>query len=223
MKFEIVKLEPTTIEVNLDDEFREVENLAEEAIGIEVVDQESLNKAGSCLQKLKAVKTLIEEKYNPYLDAVKKAKAMIESMRKTIVQAIEESTYKISILDRELRAKVNLYYVKIEEERKKAEEEKRKAEEKLQKEKESGSVSVESVLATIVEKPEIPKAKGVHQRTVWKYRASDEPLDPAYTTKDELGFVIPDHPKIRKEVQEKKENTKIQGVYVYSEIITVVN
>ncbi|HRV24641.1 MAG TPA: hypothetical protein P5046_05425, partial [Sphaerochaeta sp.] len=153
---------------------------------------------------------------------VKRAKSIIEAMRKAIVSAIEDSEYKLSVVESDLRKKVSEYYSEIEKKRRAEEEEKRKAEERLAKEREKGEVNIETILEAAKPIQETPKVSGVGKRIDWKYKASEEPLDPAYTTKDELGFVIPDHKLIRQTVQRLKGDTKIKGVYVYSEVVTIV-
>jgi hypothetical protein len=222
MKLDIVKVEQAVVEVDISEELAKADEIAAEAAAIEVVDESGLSAAGQCLQQIKIVKGSIEDKFDEYLSVVKRAKSIIEAMRKAIVSVIEDSEYKLSVVEGDLRKKVAEYYSEIEKKRRAEEEEKRRAEERLAKERENGEVKIETILEAAKPIQEPPKVSGVSKRIDWKYKASEEPLDPAYTTKDELGFVIPDHKLIRQTVQRLKGDTKIKGVYVYSEVVTIV-
>lgn len=207
-RLEIVEVNGLQVDVDINNELAMAKALIDEK-PVKIESEPDYEYACNYLVEVKSLRTKIEDKFAPILEKIKAVKAKVEHARKVVVGAIGDSTKELVEVEQSVRDLASSYRMKIEEERKKAAEEAKKEE-----------VAVKTVEEMQAQKTE--KSAGVQMREVWKYKASDEPLDPAYTTKDELGFTIPDHKKIREMVNKYKGACSIQGVMVYKVYETAV-
>ena len=199
-----------------------------------VVDQETCDAAAFSLEEIKRRTRLIDEAFSPYLAAAQGAKRTVEDIRKSIVGSIDLVKRDLLSADMAIRAGVKTWYdaekKRLDEEaRKKAEEDRKKDEEErlaravaapkaLQNAILDMGIPKENLIVTSVR----PSTGAVRMAEVWKYRASADPLDTEFTTKDDLGFTVPDHKKIKAAVTLLKEKCVIAGVATYQESIARV-
>jgi len=228
-----VSVVESTIEIDMTDVDKDkAQFLAECTARANVTDLDTCNLAAAKSQEIKIKKGLIEAKFAPYVDTVANVKRTVEAVRVSVQSALSSVSADYLKADEALRAGMKKWSdaerIRIDEENRKAREDARK---KAEADRLAAAINAEAsgdqkgadelISAPIpVEPPRamvMPKIAGASFATYWKYRATAEPLDPAYTMKDELGFTVPDHKRIKATVTSMKAQTKIAGVEVYPE------
>jgi hypothetical protein len=228
-----VSVVESTIEIDMTDVDAGKEAfLAECTARSNVTDLDTCNLAAAKSQEIKIKKGLIEAKFAPYVDKVANVKRAVEAVRVSVQAALASVSADYLKADEALRDGMKKWrdaeQIRIEEENRKAQEEARK---KAEADRLAAAINAEAngdqkaadelIAAPIAVEPPravvMPKIAGASFATYWKYKSSSEPLDPAYTMNDELGFTVPDHKRIKATVTAMKEQTKIQGVEVYKE------
>ncbi len=242
MSDEVVKViqpqvtEMSIIEKKIDMDLTEVESgkkeIQEQVDQLKVIESDAeAQLAGLTVQRVKNVMAAIDLKFLPYETVVANVKRKADEVRTSIANTKAFCKTDWLAMDKILRDSALAW--KQKEDLRLAEE-KRAAEKKAQDERLNTAVKLEekgfskaaeeilSLPASPLKGFSGPKIAGMSFRTTWDYKATEEPLDPAYTTKDSRGFTVPDHTKIRSEVTAKKGETKIKGVSVYSNTGTSV-
>ncbi len=197
---EIIEANKVSVDIDLADLQKEISLFVQEA-DVEVIDQESYDLAWDFLKKIKDLKKAVDDRFEPVLSKVLAVKKLAENSRKTIMSLIEETAKDLDAADKKLRKATKEYNDKIIMAAKR-------------------HVITECGEAPVVEQG--VKPAGAMYREVWRYRASGEPLDEAYTMLDAYGFRVPDHRKIGDAAILLKAACVIRGVEVYSEQIPVV-
>jgi len=182
--------------------------------------------AGEMAKEIKRRLGLIKGLFDPLIEKNKVAKAAAEAARKAVADAAEKYSEPFTKADAALR----LAMARYQSEKEAAERaERRRLEDIARKEAEDARIAeaektndasiLDAPIVAIPVKLEVssPVVEGVTFATTWHYKASGEPLDPAFTMKDDHGFPVPDHKKIKSIVTALKGDTMIRGVAVYSE------
>lgn len=203
-----VETRSAEVVIDVTDLLLESRDLLEAAKDVTITTQEDYVAVSEILTQARAVRKRIEGKFEPFLEKAKAAKKTADNIRALIAATMAEACGPCLEAEDMLADKLKKYT--LEQMRKKEE-----AQAALSR-GEATQQTVEQALS------DAPKAKGVAMRKVWKYKASEEPLDPEFTTKDHLGFTVPDHKRIAAMVTAMKDKTNIRGVAVYYEIIPSV-
>lgn len=206
--------------------------LAECDKAVVVTDAETQAYAGKMVGEIKMRVGLIESRFEKSIERVKDMKRRIDEQRAFLVDAESEAVQPY----KEIRAKIDAaslrYFNEQErirreeiarkeaEERKRIEDERIAAAEKLESE---GRPQAASAILDAPIEPKLPKIDtppktqlfGQSVVTTWDYKATAESLDIRFTTRDDKGFIVPDHKAIKAKVLSDRENTKIQGVEVF--------
>jgi len=204
---------------------------------VAINNEDEYKKAGELIVRLKGKSKAIDNLFKPFVEKIADVKRKVEGARKSIVDTQAQITRDYEVEDSRLRGLAEGFYRALEEkkraEERKAQEERFRAEAEARRKADDEAIKRAEATGDItqLDKPEYvapvvivptvvtetPKVAGLSFATVWLYRASREALDPAYTTLDDLGFVVPDHKKIKAIVTAMKEGTKITGVEAYSD------
>jgi len=204
---------------------------------VSIDSEEQYKKAGELIVRLKGKSKAIDGLFKPFVENIAEVKRKVEGARKSIIDTQAQIARDYEAEDSRLRGLAEAYFRKQEELRKieerKAQEERFRLEAEARRKADDEAIKRAEATGdlTQLDKPEYvppvivvqappqttPKVAGLSFATVWLYRASSEKLDPAYNTLDDLGFIVPDHKKIKALVTAMKECTKITGVEVYSD------
>jgi hypothetical protein len=191
--------------------------IPEQALALQVVDNETYEQAG---EMAKDTKRLLEE-INKLLDPI------ISSANKTHKEAVARKkglTEPLKEVDEIIRSRMTAYTQdqdnkrKAEEERLRAEAKKLAEEEALRKaeraiaqgaSQEEAAAMIEVKAAPVVLQDNTPKVKGISSRKNWKFRIVDEDKIPRK-------YMIPNKEMIGQTVRAEKDRTDIPGIEAYA-------
>jgi len=205
------------------DEVKDVEfkalALPEQARGIKVIDNPTMEKANGLLMDIRSIRKEISDTFKPLAEKAHAAhKAILEQQKRTEAPLIEAE----GILKTQIRAYMDeVERLRREEERRlqeiaRKEEEERRLAEALQAEAEGNAEEAQAILEEPAYIPmptvkaDIPKVDNRLFRKVWKFRVIDIKKVPVqYLKVDEI--------KVGQVVRAMKGETNIPGIQVYEE------
>lgn len=166
----------------------------------------SLDNKSDLLKSIKAMKSKVEDTFNPVVKAAKKSYDEARGLRDTYLDPLETA-------ERQLRAKISAF---LTAEAKRREEIQKKADEKFQKAVEKSEKTGKPLsVAPVIIDTKIKTAEGSHYQERW----SVEVLDVSLLPKE---YILPNMTLLNKIAQTLNSNFNIPGAKAVKTIIPVI-